>query len=157
MKSLEDFLFKLVDKLGLEYKIIKRRDDSLYLTRFYFRRSTDSKYLPGIYLHCFHSSDQDQELHDHPWDKAIAILLSGSYKEELRTADDKVYSRIMKPGYINYIRGNTFHRVDLLNKRVWTLFISWNKGKDWGFWNRHTGKYIQWEAFERLKKLRVVS
>lgn len=152
MITVEQLLFKFVNTFKLPYKVIRRRDDSLYLTRYYISHSTDSKYLPGIYIHCFHSSDQDLELHDHPWEKAMAIILSGSYREEVRQDDNYVLSRIMRPGNINYIKGDTFHRVDLASSRVWTLFISWNKKEDWGFWNRHTNKYTQWEEFEKQKK-----
>jgi len=123
---------------------IYRRDKSLYLTRHYIYRKP-IKSLPSVYLHCFHASDEDLELHSHPWKFSLSLILSGSYKEEYRVGD-VVKSRILKPGDFNFITNKKFHRVDLLTPTVWTLFVSGPKTDDWGFWDRYTKAFENWRV-----------
>lgn len=147
---------KLVRVLNLNNRTIYRRDKDPYLTRHYvFRKPV--WWMPSVYIHCFHSSDEDFELHNHPFDYSFSLILSGSYKEEYRVGikgNYQVKSRILKPGMTNYVPANKFHRVDLLNDKVWTIFISGRKTQDWGFWNRDTDEYVQWEEHERRGKLK---
>lgn len=143
---IENFLKKL-----FKYRIITRDDGELYLTRFYIYRKS-AWWLPSIYIHCFHSSDHDPELHNHGWKKSISLILKGSYSEE-RRIPGSVRTKIFKPGMLNKIDKSTFHRVDLLTPRVWTLFISGTKNDpEWGFWDRHTGIYRPWQEHIKLKE-----
>ena len=130
---------------NLNVREIYRRDNNKYLTRYYVFRKP-FKWMPSIYLHCFHASDEDMELHNHDWNRSISFILSGSYLEE-RLVGNKVVTRTLKPGDINYIRANDFHRVELKSKRVWTLFISGSKIKasGWGFIDRETFKFVPWQ------------
>ncbi len=87
-----------------------------YLTRYFLLR------LPmgaGIFLHFFHRSDADRELHSHPW-WGLALVLGEGYREERRVGHAGAYhveSRICLPLSFNLIRTDTFHRVDLLRAR----------------------------------------
>jgi hypothetical protein len=166
MSRIENFLLKFVDIFNLDRRVISREDGEKYLTRYYIFRKP-LKWMPSIYIHCFHNGDPDLELHDHPWSKSASFILDGSYLEEKRykTVDHSIplcpsereqsllgprYNvniRKFSPGNVNYIRGTDFHRVQLLTPKVWTLFISGPKIKDWGFWDRHTGKYTNQEEF----------
>lgn len=135
----------------LESRIIYRRDNKPYLTRYYiFRKPV--KWLPSIYLHQFHSSDEDYELHNHPWDHSISFILFGSYKEEYREGDS-VLSRILNIGNFNYVKKNKFHRIELQTKEVWTIFISGRKVQNWGFWDRHTKKFVSWQKHEQAQQI----
>lgn len=102
---------------------------------------------PHVYLHRFHRSDADGELHNHPWQWAIAIVLVGGYSEERRDPGGGVYRRLVTPGTINFIRHNDFHRVDLLEHDAWSLFITGPRVQDWGFWSRVTKEYTPWREF----------
>ncbi len=146
---MSSFLQK-ISKL-LPKKEIYRSDKGVYLTRHYLIPHNRPKWIPGIYLHCIHASDEDAELHDHPWKSAFSLILSGSYKEEVRTDYDQVMFRVLNPGDFNIIKGTRFHRLDIINGEVWTFFVSFSRHKDWGFWNRSTKVYTQWEEFEKLK------
>jgi hypothetical protein len=151
MSRIENFLFKIIDTFDLDRRVISREDGEKYLTRYYIFRKP-LKWMPSIYIHCFHNGDPDLELHDHPWDKSISFILDGSYLEEKRQksylgATYNINVRRFAPGNINYIRGTDFHRVKLLTPKVWTLFISGSKIKDWGFWDRYTGKFTPQEEF----------
>lgn len=145
--NIENVLKKIFD-----YRVIKREDDELYLTRYYVFRKT-YWWLPSVYIHCFHSSDYDMELHNHGWNRSVSFILKGKYLEERRAKDNSIKKRILKPFRINYIKKDTFHRVDLLTDKVWTLFISGTKkNPEWGFWDRYTGEYLNYEDFDKKKK-----
>lgn len=143
---------KIARTLRLEKRVIYRKGNEPYLTRYYILRKP-RPWLPSIYLHCFHASDEDMELHNHPWSRSVSLILSGSYREEYRKGNE-VRERVLSPGKLNYIRADDFHRVDLLSKNVWTLFISGSKVQEWGFWNRNTDEYVSWKEHERRKKER---
>ena len=136
----------ILDKL-FNKRVICRRDGNPYLTRYYLFRKPVS-WMPSIYLHCFHEGDMDLELHDHPWDYSFSVILKGKYKEEYRDKEDQVKERILSPGKINFVTGSKFHRVDLISDKVWTIFVSGRKIKDWGFWDRHTHDYVNWREHE---------
>jgi len=175
MSRIEKVLLKFIDIFNLDRRVVSREDGEKYLTRYYIFRKP-LKWMPSIYIHCFHNGDPDLELHDHPWSKSVSFILDGSYLEEKRYEIDhplvpiihdlgenykyfeadlgpryNVNVRKLSPGNINYIRGTDFHRVQLLTPKVWTLFISGPKIKDWGFWDRQTGKYTGQEEFLNRK------
>jgi len=117
-----------------------------YLTRWYLwpegPRDVDDEGsdLPfAVFLHKFHRGDADRDQHNHPWDLAVAIVLAGGYREE-RGGE----TRVVMPGTVNVIRGDDFHRVDLLNPAVgsWSLFVAGRKTGGWGFRDKATGAYI---------------
>ena len=137
---------RLLKKL-FSYRTILRDDGELYLTRYYiFRKPV--WWMPSIYIHCFHSSDHDEELHNHGWNRSLSLILKGSYKEEYRE-NNQVKSRTLKAGCCNYITKDTFHRIDLVTDKVWTLFISGTKSNpNWGFWDRHTDQYVSHQEHE---------
>lgn len=60
-----------------------------YLTRCYLL-GKDWKW-GNVYLHHFHSSDQGDELHSHPWSWGLSLVLAGGYVEE----------RVVNPFYID--------------------------------------------------------
>jgi hypothetical protein len=137
----------------------------------YMRRYCIFGWLPGdkpkmfsLYLHRFTREDEDRELHNHPWTFAVSLILTGGYEEELLDWTDlplppsteepdarrrhfifkKTVTR--KPGRLNFLLGNSFHRVHkLLGKttrdndgEVWTLFFCGPKRKtSWGFLTKH--------------------
>ncbi len=81
------------------------------------------------YIHRFRASDPDRGLHDHPWGWSCSLVLAGGYRE-IRT----VSYRILRPGQINIIRGQDFHRILLdPGREAWTLFVHGPRIKGWGF------------------------
>lgn len=119
-----------------------------YLMRFYVKHSG---WLPGVYLHYFYRGDQERELHNHPWKKSFSFILTGWYLEarrkELRNGKHVVIFRTLRAGNINCIRANDFHRIDTVVYPLWTLFFSGKRVQSWGFWDRHTGKYVDHKEF----------
>ena len=127
-----------------------------------------------LYLHRFHRGDDDAALHNHPWRWAVSWILVGGYTEERRVRDgvpfltdifgshqatepeyaiDSVERTVVRPGTLNVLLADTFHRVDLLDGEAWSLFLVGPKIASWGFWDRTTNLYTPWRTFiERLRR-----
>lgn len=115
-------------------------------------------WLPCTYLHRFVASDDDEELHNHPWE-ATSLILAGGYVEERRlhvepyTPHKDVIPIVRKrtilqefrPGMRNYIFADTFHKVTLLEEDAWTVIVCGKKVSSWGFWSPRTGVFLHWK------------
>ena len=115
-------------------RVIDGPDQQSYLERYHLMR------LPfnyQIYLHRFVASDPGRGLHNHPWKRAISLLLCGQYREtRMRDArhDNQLQTRTIRAGQLNTINGEMFHRIDIdPNGECWSLFIHGPKAKGWGF------------------------
>jgi len=144
-KIIENLCISFSTFFKLNVREIYRRDNKKYLTRYYIFRKP-FKWMPSVYLHCFHDSDEDLELHNHDWHRSVSFILSGTYLEE-RLVGNKIVTRILNPGDLNFIKDKDFHRIELKSKRVWTLFFSGSKtkAKGWGFIDRNTLKFVPWQ------------
>lgn len=141
---------------------IRGNDGSPYLSRHSLvRRSWLPKCwpftsLPSVYLHYFHRGDEDPQLHNHPWPYSVSLILTGGYHEE-RRVEGKIHSFIYRPGNINIIRRDDYHRVELLDpaRGAWTLFLAGFGGRvpddSWEFWDRQTGVYTPWQEFVKQR------
>jgi hypothetical protein len=139
------FLKKVVAKLPS--RTIRGPDGSPYLTRWYLwpgkpRSGPDGNDLDvpfAVFVHFFHRSDEDRDQHNHPWKKSLALILAGGYREE---RGDCV--RTFKPGSINVISKDDYHRVDLLypDQGSWSLFIAGENVGSWGFRDDDTGEHV---------------
>lgn len=169
-------------------RVIYDRDEtSPYLTRYYLigrpkmpdgsapfdelGRIREGAVWPrgwGLYIHCFHRSDNSACLHSHPWKWALSWVLKGGYSEERRVRN-VVVQRDVRPGHFNLLKSDTFHRVDLHDttgtfefqsaeeaadflahlppKPCWSLFLAGPKFTSWGFWDRETGKFTPWREY----------
>jgi hypothetical protein len=131
-------------------------DGRLYLTRWYLwpkgPRTADDRVTPSspfaIFIHYFHRSDDDRACHNHPWAKSWALILKGGYIEE-RQVRGGTRHRVFRPGHINVITKNDYHRVDLLDpsKGSWSLFVAGRNVGSWGFRNTPTSKHVPWREF----------
>jgi hypothetical protein len=149
---IEWLLKKIVVKLP--FRTIESPDGHPYLTRWYVWPSgprtalSDDAVTPkvpfAIFIHFFHRSDEDRDQHSHPWSKSAALILKGGYLEERGDA-----VRILKPGMINIIHRDDYHRVELLDpkKGSWSLFIAGRNVSSWGFKDAKTGKHIPWREY----------
>lgn len=159
-----------------EPRIIATRDGKgAYLTRYFLtegaaktegmdRHAADAPKW-GLYLHHFHRGDDGAELHNHPWKWAVSLILKGGYSEERRVPVDdrnwmhasghRVVRRDVLPWTLNFLRGEDFHRADMLVTRAaafddrgaWTLFLVGPIVQSWGFWDRETGRFTPWKKF----------
>jgi len=134
-------------------------DDDPYLARHYiftkdWIHTKLKPYLtkvPSVFVHEFKRGDSDREYHSHPWFFSFSIILAGGYTEErvhrLNDGSYRVIARTFRPGMINVIRDDDFHRVTLLNgKTTWTLFVAGGRtGEEWGFLDIVTREFITWK------------
>lgn len=153
---------------------IKGPDGSVYLRRYRI-----FGWLPGdapkrcsLYLHHFVRSDEDRELHNHPWAWAVSLILAGGYQEELIHSTNLLDSPLprrrfrrlatylvhRKPGRLNFLRGDTFHRVasipseeggEAATRETWTLFLCGPKRSGWGFLTQ--AGFTPWRKFMEQK------
>jgi len=144
--------------------IMDREGSSPYLSRYYVfggprdedsfdelgnpRPSTVWRTLPfNVYLHRFHRSDDDAALHNHPWTWSFSVILAGGYVEYRRHGLHEVRERRVLPGSINVIRGDDYHRVDLIESDAWSLFVAGPRSQSWSFWDPETGMTWPWREF----------
>ena len=120
-------------------------DGKPYLTRYYLLLREWKRF--NVYLHLFHSSDQGDEMHSHPWEWSYGFILAGGYIEERRYRFGLlIETKRVLPGSINRIGKDDFHRVDLLAHNCWTVFVRGPRTPTWEFWDRHTGEYRDWST-----------
>ena len=91
----------------------------------------------NFYLHRFTQGDGDRRLHNHPWQRSLAIVLQGSYTEayaEGICCERGPIVRHRRVRWFNWIGPNKLHTItDLHSPVVWTLFIREKRTRDWGF------------------------
>jgi hypothetical protein len=128
---------------------ITRAADDRYLGRHYlFRKSWLPRLehkLRSLYLHHFWRSDYEDEVHNHPWRRSYSLILTGGYIEH-RYVGGRIVTRRFLPGMINVIDSSDFHRVELIGRDCWTLFLSGPKVAQWGFLDVATQTFLGWEA-----------
>ena len=123
-------------------------DTKPYLERYKFANEWKwferlrQKYEIKYYLHHFVSEDSEEWLHDHPWEWAICIVLSGGYVEERLTAFCPWYGLVTEERNVNWfnrLTKSTVHKVLKVKPNTWTLIITGpdvkveGKPKSWGF------------------------
>ncbi len=127
-----------------------------YMTKF--RLLNLGKRFLRVYVHLIHRSDEDEELHSHPWNWAFGIILKGGYRETrwsnpnfsedpYATGYVSIRSRTYLPGQINVIRSDDYHKLDLLEDECWTLFIAGPEKHEWFFANPWSGRRWPWREF----------
>lgn len=127
---IENLLFRISGRLRCRF--IDGEQGEPYLERYYLLGA----FGWHAYLHRFVDSDPDRGLHDHPWGRAVSLVLSGGY-DEIRGVDPtatRTRTAHIRPWRFNLLRGSDFHRVILRDSRpAWTLFIHGPRIKGWGF------------------------
>lgn len=124
------------------HRTIVRSDHTPYLTRY----SLGQVGRWTVLLHHFHQGDQDPRCHDHPWDMSFSLMLAGGYLETRLGAHGYLWNRVVRPGALNIIRGDDFHRVELIDRDAGavTIFVTGTRVKSWGFRNHETGVVQPW-------------
>lgn len=107
-------------------------------TRFYLFES-----LPlSIYVHCFHTSDDDRNMHDHPW-PFLTIPLSGGYWDV--TPAGRQWVRRFRPTY----RPAAHRHIVILDRpNTWTLVFRFRRVREWGFWTDNG--WLDWRSYGKL-------
>ena len=150
--TLQKLLYRYTAKLPC--RLIRNEDDSPYLERYYIGKC----FGVTFYLHRFVSSNAEKHLHNHPWKWARAVVLSGSYGEEVALdlcpaatppGGSGCITTARKIRWYNKINGNHFHRIVSPSPGTWTLFFHGEReqikngdkhvDKGWGFLENYYG------------------
>lgn len=126
----------------------------------YPKRNWFMRLLPSVRIHEILLADDDEHLHDHPWN-AQTIVLEGGYTEEVEAgqyldgwdteANQETVSMHRKPGYTGPIRFGQYHRISQLHPYALTLFITFRYQGTWGF--LVNGEKVPYKTyFEGLEK-----
>ncbi len=107
---------------------IRGFDGSPYLSRTLFPRVLGARPL----LHRIWRADADRHLHNHPWEWARFLIVSGGYTED-RLAGTEVIRTALLPGDVNHISRHTLHTVVDVLPNTWTIGIVGRRVQDWGF------------------------
>jgi len=114
---------------------IRGFDGSPYITRTMLPRVGDLRTI----IHKIHRADADPHMHNHPWATARFLILNGGYTEEREIppivpgACGGLQITQYRPGDVNYINANDYHRVVDVEPETWTLGIVGDRIQDWGF------------------------
>lgn len=100
------------------------------------RMSDASRHGARLLLHEVLRPDADMRPHNHPWDWAFALVISGGYME-VRLTDFcgvRIASRWRWPWRPYRLSGTDFHRISNLHQRAsWSLFLHGPRRHGWGF------------------------
>jgi hypothetical protein len=127
---IDRFLYRLTARMPC--RLIDGEGGTPYLERYY----VFGAFGWHFYIHRFVDSDPDRGLHDHPWTRAVSLVVSGGYDELRPVGGDPRRTRLrhVRPGRLNLLRGKDYHRVLLRGGRpAWTLFGHGPRAKGWGF------------------------
>ena len=126
-------------------------DGRHYIERYHIGRF--KRLRVTFYLHRYLNSDGDRAVHDHPWRAAIGIPLIGGYNEEVLTGLDTVKGWDSKMVRRHLFRWNImgplhFHRIAWVKPGSWTLFITINRFKGWGFFRQENGHVFYSQPYD---------
>lgn len=144
-------LLKLLEKLGRKRIVMDRINNEPYLERYYLFLKDRKRFPFNVFLHHFLKGDPD-DVHDHPWPYATAILKGGYWEwtAEFNSKGEKIAEtrHWRGPGHFRTCSANSFHRIELEpGVECWTLFMPGPQTREWGFL---TGRNVKtdWEHNE---------
>ena len=113
------WLSKIVRSLFL-VKEIKSKMGEVHFRRY---RLIQTKWF-AVYIHQILRSDQDRDMHDHPWN-FTSVILEGAYREAFSYPPlfDKVYVRDYYSGDVIEHKAEDAHKLTLVSDQVWTPSI----------------------------------
>jgi hypothetical protein len=121
---------------GLPSQDIRPQGAAPYLRRYFVAgwSPRNGAAGPAVFLHHFLSSDPDDAVHSHPWTWGLSLILVGGYIEQRLTEDDELAARTYHPGEVNVLTPVDRHRIVLLERDCWTLFLAGPYGQPWTFY-----------------------
>lgn len=133
-----------------------------YLARYFlwpFWKTCEeaSKHPRAIMLHHILKSDEDRDLHCHPWN-FVSLLLWGGYVEVLPCQPGDTgwdsgngFEKERRWGWLSVVRhqAEDRHRL-ILEKPAWSLVFRGEKRRPWGFWTK--SGWVHWTEYVGAKK-----
>jgi hypothetical protein len=108
--------------------------------------------LGEVRIHEIMLSDQDEFLHDHPFN-FVSIMLAGSYEETWRDPvqhvtpiDYSTHVEVRSALSVRYVPATRLHKLRLVGGgKVWTLVLTGPRNRQWGF--AHGEHWKPWDEF----------
>jgi hypothetical protein len=113
-------------------KEIKSKNGELHFQRYLLFKTPWFQ----VYIHKIYKHDEDEHLHDHPWN-IFTIILKGSYMEQLLSKDkNSSFLKIRTIGNCGYRSTKRFHKIkEIIKGPVTTLAVVGKRKNDpWGYW-----------------------
>lgn len=104
----------------------------------------------ALYLHKICQSDNDLDMHDHPWNFQ-SLIVKGAYREASKYPPnfDYIHLNSYYPGDVVKHQAEDAHKITLITNPVWTLVYTTGRSRVWGY---QTPKgWINHEEYRRLK------
>lgn len=121
-------------------KEIKSKDGVVHFRRWQLLKTP----WFDIFIHGIYKADEDEHLHDHPWDY-FSIVLWGSYIERVRGGNN-----VQSFMTTSHRKAEHTHKIlSLKSEKVFTLFFAGKRRRDWGYWVR--GTWIDNVTYRKLK------
>ncbi len=130
-------------------KEIKSKSGELHFKRW---EILSTKWF-NIYIHAIYKADEEEHLHDHPWDYT-SIVLHGTFVEKQRAnliGEIAAYTyNHLHFGSIIKRKATTFHKILKLESDViYTLFITSPKYRVWGY--DVDNNWVDFETYRKNK------
>lgn len=145
----------VLKRLGLYERSDIEMNGSVYMQRWRFLPD----WMPGFRVHKIMRSDEDRELHNHPFG-FISVILKGGYFEFTEDGKKRWYG----PGSVVLRPADTFHRIELglhpysaeddyaaVTVPAWTLVFRTSYFQQWGF-KMNDGSFVHWKDFVAQRK-----
>src|SRR5262245_8909223 len=124
---------------GMQAQTIRRHSqpELPYLVRYFVAgwNPENKRHGPAIYLHHFLGGDPAREVHSHPWQWSASLILVGGYREERCSGrEGATLVTEFRPGDVNVLAPGDRHRIDLLDRDCWSLFLAGSFAQAWRFY-----------------------
>ena len=134
------------------YKIITGKDDDVYLARFWLHepsrnaKTSDPHGSQSTMIHHILRGDEEEHLHDHPWD-FVSTILNGGYietiYEENHEKERVLVDKQISSGETIKRKASDPHRLKNVEQDTWTIVTTGPKVRSWGFVTKEE-KWIPW-------------
>lgn len=141
-----NWLMKVVRYLFLVKEIVSKTGD-VHFRRY---RLIQTPWF-ALYIHHILKSDEDRDLHDHPWNFS-SLILKGSYAEMWKKSPLFKVNRnqVYYPGDIVKHAAEDAHKITLMSKDVWTLVLVSGPRRPWGY-RLKDGTWLSHQAYRYMK------
>jgi len=127
-------------------KEIVSKDGELHFRRW---KIFETKRM-NLYVHRIYKADEDEHLHNHPWNFAV-FCLNGSYGEQVKPkSGDEVGLVFVRPWSFRKRTKSDFHKIRrLFTQYVTTIVLTWGEKTVWGY--EVDGEFIDFEKYRDQK------
>lgn len=88
----------------------------------------------SIFVHGIYKHDEDQHMHDHPWN-FYSLILKGAYSEKFKSKDGSKQEDSVRVALTGaYRKAEDYHKITHLHsKAVYTLVFAGKRRREWGY------------------------